>query len=73
MADELRLFAAVLGDRPLQIRSWEREASLGGHDVVCGMPVLGDTHPTAEYAGRAYGFCSTECRDRFLCEPALYV
>ncbi|MBL8439516.1 MAG: heavy metal translocating P-type ATPase [Zoogloeaceae bacterium] len=43
-------------------------------DPVCGMEVPdGTASPSAEYAGVAYRFCSSHCRDKFLADPAAYV
>jgi trehalose synthase len=74
LADELRLFEAVLGTTPLTVRRWEQEASLGSHDLVCGMPIekLAE-RPAAEFGGQTYRFCSETCRTRFLQAPARYL
>ncbi len=39
-------------------------------DFVCGMPVSAGVGDTAHYKGKVYGFCSKECRDEFLKNPA---
>lgn len=73
LADELRLIEAVQGKAPLAVQRWEREATLGTRDPVCGMPLLrDDERPTAQYQGRSYAFCNDECRRRFLRTPELY-
>lgn len=41
-------------------------------DPVCRMQVLAASFET-EYAGMTYAFCSTQCRDRFLANPHLYL
>jgi YHS domain-containing protein len=42
-------------------------------DLACvDVTVKGDT-PRAEYLGKTYYFCSNECRDKFVKEPAKYV
>lgn len=41
-------------------------------DPVCHMSVHG-TSFAAEYAGIHYAFCSTQCRERFLANPHLYI
>ncbi|MDB4947689.1 MAG: copper-translocating P-type ATPase [Gemmatimonadetes bacterium] len=43
-------------------------------DPVCGMKVEPETAAaSADHAGRAYHFCSTGCRDRFVAEPERFV
>jgi YHS domain-containing protein/copper chaperone CopZ len=41
-------------------------------DPVCHMDVS-DTSLKIEYAGIHYGFCSEQCKDRFLANPHLYI
>ena len=41
-------------------------------DPVCGMSVSADTEFRTEHAGREYGFCSRDCRDRFQADPERY-
>jgi YHS domain-containing protein len=41
-------------------------------DLVCGMPVSAGIADTAHYNGKVYGFCSQECKDQFLKDPAKY-
>lgn len=41
-------------------------------DVVCGMEVDADSF-AHDYAGTRYGFCSEQCRDRFLAHPHLFI
>jgi YHS domain-containing protein len=46
----------------------------GAKDPVCGMTVdRGAGKPTSVYEGRAYYFCSEDCKARFEAEPARYV
>ncbi len=66
--DEVRLLSELL-DR----RSFSRDGDwLRRHDPVCGM-TLGE-HPevTARYQDADYGFCSVQCRWRFLDEPGRF-
>ena len=43
-------------------------------DLVCGMPMKdGAITDTANYEGKAYGFCSAECKGEFKKEPAKYL
>lgn len=41
-------------------------------DPVCGMQVESHLYIT-EYLQSRYAFCSTQCRDRFLANPHLYI
>ena len=42
-------------------------------DLVCGMPVTAGISDTAHYKGKAYGFCSIECKNEFVKTPAQYL
>jgi YHS domain-containing protein len=43
-------------------------------DPVCGMELMpGHEEAEAQYAGHTYHFCSRECRDLFVKNPAQYV
>ena len=42
-------------------------------DLACGMPLSAGVDDTAHYAGKIYGFCSTECKDTFLKNPEKYL
>jgi YHS domain-containing protein len=39
-------------------------------DPSCGMPVTAGIQDTAHYNGKVYGFCSDECKQAFLKDPA---
>jgi YHS domain-containing protein len=39
-------------------------------DLSCGMPLTAGIEDTCHYNGRVYGFCSKECKDEFLKNPA---
>lgn len=41
-------------------------------DAVCGMQVESGKHQI-EYLGKSYSFCSSQCRERFLANPHLYI
>ena len=41
-------------------------------DFICGMPVIAGIADTAQYKGKVYGFCATECKDEFLKSPDAY-
>lgn len=38
-------------------------------DYSCGMPVSAGISDTCHYKGKAYGFCSKECKEEFLKDP----
>jgi YHS domain-containing protein len=42
-------------------------------DPSCGMPLTAGVEDTLHYKGKLYGFCSKECKDAFLKDPASYV
>jgi len=42
-------------------------------DFTCGMPVTAGISDTAHYKGKAYGFCSKECKEDFLKAPEKYL
>ncbi|HTS43065.1 MAG TPA: YHS domain-containing protein [Puia sp.] len=42
-------------------------------DLSCGMPLTAGVEDTVHYKGKLYGFCSKECKDAFLKDPASYL
>ena len=42
-------------------------------DFICGMPVTAGVADTANYKGKVYGFCATECKEEFTKNPASYL
>ena len=42
-------------------------------DPVCGMEVAMEGAITHEYEGNMYYFCSEDCRDKFMADPATYM
>lgn len=42
-------------------------------DYSCGMPVSAGISDTCHFEGKAYGFCSTECKADFLKDPKKYI
>ena len=42
-------------------------------DLACGMPISAGVADTAHYKDKVYGFCSKECKDEFLKNPANYI
>jgi len=43
------------------------------HDPSCGMPLTAGLEDTTHYKGKAYGFCSKECKNEFLKNPDGYI
>jgi YHS domain-containing protein len=39
-------------------------------DPSCGMPLSSGIEDTVHYGGKVYGFCSAECKQEFLKNPA---
>lgn len=42
-------------------------------DPACGMPLHAGLQDSTVYNGKLYGFCSKECKDAFLKDPASYI
>jgi YHS domain-containing protein len=42
-------------------------------DLVCGMPTSAGVSDTLHYKDKVYGFCSKECKDEFVKNPAAYL
>lgn len=42
-------------------------------DPSCGMPLKAGLEDTVTYNGKLYGFCSKECKDAFMNDPASYL
>ena len=42
-------------------------------DPVCGMEVKPESPVRADFQGQTYGFCSDECRQKFLAQPEAFV
>jgi YHS domain-containing protein len=43
------------------------------NDFVCGCPLAAGVGDSVHYRGKVYGFCSKECKDKFLMNPAQYI
>jgi YHS domain-containing protein len=59
------------GHNPADSRQWQLPAR--DVDPVCGKMVDTATAKSTVYRGRAYYFCSQECREKFEAAPASYV
>jgi YHS domain-containing protein len=42
-------------------------------DLTCGMPITAGVSDTAHFNNKVYGFCSKECKEEFMKNPATYV
>lgn len=42
-------------------------------DYACGMPTSAGINDTCHVDGKAYGFCSPECKAEFKKDPAKYI
>ncbi len=70
IADELRLYASVLGELPQREQPVARVGLTGeARDPVCGMHVIARKAITAEHDGRVYYFCSSGCTKLFKEDP----
>jgi len=71
IADELRLYAALLGLAPTAVPPTLPLAGVAGEvrDPVCGMQVEPARAPALEHAGSRHHFCSEPCRAVFAAEP----
>ncbi len=42
-------------------------------DLTCGMPITAGISDTAHFNNKVYGFCSKECKEEFMKNPASYI
>ncbi len=74
IADELRLYGALLGARQPTVAVAQAGLSGEERDPVCGMRVESkEGAPSYEYAGHAYHFCSGSCREQFRVAPEYFL
>jgi trehalose synthase len=73
LADELQLYASVLGT-PLR-RGDVAVAGLAGElrDPVCGMRIDPKTARTLSFGGESYVFCSRNCEEEFARDPQRFL
>lgn len=70
IADELRLYASLLGGRYQAEESVSKVGLTGeARDPVCGMHVDPDRSISSEHQGRLYYFCSSACQRLFTADP----
>src|SRR5918993_4317194 len=73
IADELRLYGALLGAQ--QLPTTVAKAGLAGEerDPVCGMLLDPEKAPEYAYRGQRYHFCSESCREQFRATPEYFL
>lgn len=52
---------------------YKPEMVVNKKDFACGMPVSAGISDTCQIDGKAYGFCSPECKAEFLKDPKKYL
>ena len=67
-ADSTRTDSATTARLALKTLHYDYEK-----DPACGMPLKAGLEDTTTYKGKLYGFCSKECKEAFLKEPATYL
>ena len=73
IADELRVYAALLGERSQPAEPVAQVALTGElRDPVCGMKVNPRRDVALEHQGRTVYFCSVECRQIFRHDPGRF-
>jgi trehalose synthase len=73
IADELRLYASILG-APVGDRAGTLVGLTGEvRDPVCGLRVDGSTGRELEYGSHHYFFCSRSCEDEFARDPTRFL
>ncbi len=58
---------------PTKTASYTPEMVVNKNDYACGMPVTAGISDTCHLDGKAYGFCSSECKSEFLKDPKKYL
>jgi trehalose synthase len=73
IADELRLYASVLGSQPADVPGML--VGLGGEhrDPVCGMRIHAQTGRRLAFDRRDYFFCSESCEQEFAADPERFL
>lgn len=73
IADELRLYGALIGAR--QVRTAVAKVGLTGEerDPVCGMRLDPRRALEYKYRGHPYHFCSESCSERFMTTPEYFL
>jgi len=58
---------------PIEQAKYTPEMVVNKNDYACGMPVTAGINDTSHIDGKAYGFCSSECKNEFLKDPKKYL
>lgn len=56
-----------------EVAAFTPEMVVNKKDYSCGMPVSAGISDTCHVDGKAYGFCSSECKAEFLKDPKKYI
>jgi YHS domain-containing protein len=56
-----------------EVAAYTPEMVVNKKDYSCGMPVTAGISDTCHVDGKAYGFCSSECKAEFLKDPKKYI
>lgn len=74
MADELRLYAALLGEKPVRPEpEGAEQPAEGARDPVCGMIVNPDKSLIGVHGDHVYHFCSAACERMFRTQPERFL
>jgi trehalose synthase len=74
IADELRLYGALLGEPQPALAVAQAGLTGEERDPVCGMRVESkEKAPSYKYAGHAYHFCSESCHEQFRAAPEYFL
>lgn len=73
IADELRLYGALLGARQPTVAVAQAGLSGEERDPVCGMLLDPQAALTYEYRSHRYHFCSESCREQFRVAPEYFL
>ena len=60
-------------EMPIEQAKYTPEMVVNKNDYACGMPVTAGINDTSHIDGKAYGFCSSECKNEFLKDPNKYL
>ena len=53
--------------------SYTTDMVVNTKDYACGMPTSAGISDTCHYEGKAYGFCSSECKAEFQKDPSKFL
>jgi trehalose synthase len=73
IADELRLYSALLGTAPREVPGVLAGLHGEQRDPVCGMRIDPSGARMLGYGGRSYLFCSQSCEDQFARDPERFL